>query len=363
MHPDKHPLASLTQTDFSLFVPATMKSHLRHLLCLSFAVLALPAAFAQAPAPQLPDVAPNNKKIPVSMIVDDGVFYSKKVPDTFLKTFGDWSIENGVKGKFSIIPIYGGVASIDGSTAEYPGTTKEQRLEWIETIKTLITPRWTITPEIITHGAPWDIKNHALMTNMPRESIWLAEQSLETQTDYIAESMRLLTSMGIKVGGLTICWNYPSEKNDILGEATLTAAEKVAGLKFVMIFNDKGERPSIIYKRADGAMAVSMRPALTDLLDYSDKFTEADIQRVADTYISADGTSGQFVDQLKKGVCLEFYTHYANLYSEGTYHGMQVLTIAIGRLNKFYGDKIEWMTGLDICKHFSEIPETTPKTL
>jgi hypothetical protein len=340
-----------------------MKSQFRYLLCFSFAVLALPAAFAQAPAPQLPDVAPNNKKIPVSLIVDDGVFYSKKVPNTFLKTFGEWSIENGVKGKFSIIPIYGGVAAIDGSNGEYPGTTKEQRLEWIETIKTLITPRWTITPEIITHGKPWDIKNHALMTNMPRESDWLAEQNLETTTEYITESMRLLKSVGIKFGGLTMCWHYPPEKNHILGEATLTAAEKVAGLKFVMIFNDKGERPGIIYKREDGAMAVSMRPALTDLLDYSDKFTEADIQRLADTYISADGTSGQFVDQLKKGVCLEFYTHYANLYSEGTYHGLEVLTIAIGRLNKFYGDKIEWMTGLDICKRFSEIPETTTKRI
>ena len=329
-----------------------------HLLCFAIAVLALPAAFAQAPA------APSaNKKIPVSLIVDDGVFYSKKVPNTFLKKFGEWSIENGVKGKLSIIPIYGGVAAIDGSNGEYPGTTKEQRLEWIETIKTLITPRWTITPEIITHGKPWDIKKQALMTDMPRESDWLAGQSLETQTEYITEAMRLLKSVGIEFGGLTMCWHYPPEKNHILGEATLTAAEKVAGLKFVMIFNDKGERPGVIYKREDGAMAVSMRPALSDVLDYSDKFTEADVQRLADQFISADGTTGTFVDQLKKGVCLEFFTHYANLYSEGTYHGLEVLTIAIGRLNKFYGDKIEWMTGLDICKRFSEIPEAAPKNL
>ena len=334
-----------------------MKSQLRHIFCLAFAVLALPTAFAQTPA------ASDNKKIPVSMIVDDGVFYSKKVPNTFLKKFGDWSIENGVKGKFSIIPIYAGVAAIDGSNGEYPGTTKEQRLEWIETIKTLITPRWTITPEIITHGKPWDIKNKVLMNDMPKENEWIAEQTLETQTEYIAESMRLLTSMGIEVGGLTICWRYPYEKNHILGEATLTAAEKVAGLKFVMIFNDKGDRPGVIYKRADGAMAVSMRPALSDVLDYSDKFTEADIQRLADQFISADGTTGTFVDQLKKGVCLQFFTHYANLYSEGTYHGLEVLTIAIGRLNKFYGDKIEWMTGLDICKRFSEIPEAEPTKL
>jgi hypothetical protein len=333
-----------------------MKSHFRHILGLAFAVLSLGAAFAQTSAS-------DNKKIPVSMIVDDGVFYSKKVPNTFLKKFGDWSIENGVKGKFSIIPIYAGVAAIDGSNGEYPGTTKEQRLEWIETIKTLITPRWTITPEIITHGKPWDIKNKVLMADMPKENEWIAEQTLETQTEYITESMRLLHSVGIEFGGLTMCWRYPYEKNHILGEATLTAAEKVAGLKFVMIFNDKGDRPGIIYKRQDGAMAVSMRPALSDVLDYSDKFTEADIQRLADQFISADGTTGTFVDQLKKGVCLEFFTHYANLYSEGTYHGLEVLTIAIGRLNKFYGDKIEWMTGLDICKRFSEIPEATTTKL
>jgi hypothetical protein len=294
------------------------------------------------------------QKIPVSMIIDDGAFYVHKIPNAFLKKLGEWAITNGVKGKFSIVPIYGGIRAIDGSLGEYGGTTKEERLEWIETIKTLITPRWTITPEIITHGKPWDLKNRVCMTNMPRESDWLAEQSLETQTDYITESMQLLKNVGIEFGGLTMCWHYPPEKNHILGEATLRAAEKVQGSKFVMIFNDKGEKPAVIYKRADGAMAVSMRPALTDLLDYSDKFTEADIQRLADRFISADGSSGQFVDQIKKGVCLEFYTHYANLYSGGTYKGLEVLTIAIGRLNQFYGDKVEWMTGLEICRRFAE---------
>lgn len=294
------------------------------------------------------------KKIPVSMIVDDGAFYVHKIPNAFLKKFGEWSIANGVKGKFSIIPIYGGKASVDGSLGEYGGTTKEERLEWIETIKTLITPRWTITPEIITHDKPWDIKKHVLMTDMPRESNWLAEQSLETQTEYITEAMRLLKNVGIESGGLTMCWNYPPEKNHILGEATLRAAEKVYGLKFVAIFNDKGEKPAVIYKREDGAMAVSMRPYISDLLDYSDKFTDADIQRLSDKLISADGTSGLFVDQIKKGVCLEFFTHYANLYSGGSYNGLEILTIAIGRLNKFYGDRIEWMTGVEICKRFVE---------
>ena len=296
------------------------------------------------------------KRIPVSMIIDDGAFYIKQTPNAFLKKLGEWAITNRVKGKFSIIPIWDGRAAIDGSLGEYGGTTREERLEWIETIKTLIAPRWTLTPEIITHSTrgPWDIKKRELMTGMPKENVWLAGQSLETQTEYIAEAMQLLKNVGIKAGGLTMCWNYPAERNHILGEATLRAAEKVQGLKFVVIFNDKGEKPAVVYKRADGAMAVSMRPAISDLIDYSDTFTEADIQRIADRFISADGSSGLFVDQLKKGICLEFFTHYNNLYSKGTYKGLEVLTIAIGRLNKFYGDQIEWMTGLEICERFAE---------
>ncbi len=82
------------------------------------------------------------------------------------------------------------------------------------------------------------------------------------------------------------------------------------------------------------------------------KKTEEDIRRDADKYIAADGRSGQFVDAIKKHACLIFYTHIQTLYGNGSKSGLKVFQVAIDRLHRHYGDRIQWMTGLEIARHF-----------
>ena len=60
---------------------------------------------------------------------------------------------------------------------------------------------------------------------------------------------------------------------------------------------------------------------------------------------------GEHVIRIDKGSCQVFYTHGGPL---GTYQGLQVLSIIIERLRRFYGDKIEWMAGLETCRRFAE---------
>jgi len=78
----------------------------------------------------------------------------------------------------------------------------------------------------------------------------------------------------------------------------------------------------------------------------------ADIQADAGKYIADDGRSGQFVDAITKHKCLIFYTHSQTLYGNGTKSGLKVFQIAIDRLHKHYGERIEWMTGLEIARRF-----------
>ena len=129
-----------------------------------------------------------------------------------------------------------------------------------------------------------------------------------------------------------------------------------------MVFNEPGDRPKVIYRRADGAMAVSLRPSVEDVYDHTfGKKTETDIQRDADGYITADGTAGRFVEKIKKDGCLTFCTHAQTLYGNGTKSGWKVFQIAIERLHKHYGNRIRWMTALEICRHFCP-PEQTKAT-
>ncbi|MBI5688125.1 MAG: hypothetical protein HZC54_23880 [Verrucomicrobia bacterium] len=303
-------------------------------------------------------------KIPVCMVVDDPAPFinmrslkdtnvCREIPTAFYVEVGQWARQNGVKGKFSVVPCIGGIKPIDGSLGEYPGHTREERLAWIAMVKELYAPRFTITPEVITHWYVWDIAAKRLATGPPTENDWLHTQPLAAQTHYIAEAMRMLKNAGIEVGGLTMCWSYPKEKNATLGEAAVRAAEKVFGLKYVMLFNDTGDQPGVIYRGDDGAMAVSLRPNVTDVYDHTfGKKTKQDVLGDADRYITANGQRGLFVEQIKKGKCLVFYTHAQTLYGNGTKSGFRVFQLAVERLHQHYGSRIKWMTGLEICRKF-----------
>ena len=58
------------------------------------------------------------------------------------------------------------------------------------------------------------------------------------------------------------------------------------------------------------------------------------------------------VDRIKAGKCLIFYTHAQTLYGNGTKSGLKVFQTAIDRLHRHYGGRIQWMTGLEIARHF-----------
>jgi len=308
--------------------------------------------------------AADRATVPACMIVDDPAPFinchwvnhqtvSKEIPTSFYVEFGRWAAENKIKGKFSVVPCLGGIKPIDGSLGEYPGHTREERLQWIDMVKSLYVPRFTITPEVITHNLAWDIDAKRLVKDSPRENKWLVAQTVDVQGRYMAEAMQMLKNVGLDPGGMTMCWSYGKENNAVLGEAALCAAEKVGGLKYIIVFNDTGEQPGVIYRRADGAMAVSLRPNVGDCYDHTlGKKTEADIQADAGKYIADDGRSGQFVDAITKHKCLIFYTHSQTLYGNGTKSGLKVFQIAIDRLHKHYGERIEWMTGLEIARRF-----------
>ena len=150
--------------------------------------LVLPVAAARASDERPPK--PAQSRVPVCMIVDDPAPFinnratedntvCREIPTSFYVEFGQWAERMGVRGKLTIVPCVGGIAAIDGSLGEFPGHTKQERLEWIDMIKTLYEPRFTITPEVMTHFVAWDIEHKRLMPGRPREDHWLVIQPVE----------------------------------------------------------------------------------------------------------------------------------------------------------------------------------------
>ena len=101
------------------------------------ATAAPPAVGAGAGAGEVQDLRVENPMLrsPACIVIDDPGPFSH--PMAVYRKFGQWALDNGVKGKFSLVPCLGGRASVDGSAGEFPGHTKAERLEWIAVIKKL----------------------------------------------------------------------------------------------------------------------------------------------------------------------------------------------------------------------------------
>ena len=71
------------------------------------------------------------------------------------RQFQSASSENGVKGKYSIVPYPAYVGRLD---REIPGWSRRELENSIKLVQDLMTPNWDIHPEMITHTRVIDLK-------------------------------------------------------------------------------------------------------------------------------------------------------------------------------------------------------------
>ena len=160
----------------------TRREFLRHTaLATTAAGLALQPA--QLPA-QIPGERPEQdatvtvlnpqNRVPVSMIIDDStclvnlahfgipqfaeVFpdrykqdwrkLPREIPDAFVRKFGEWCRDQGVKGKYSIVPYPACVGWVD---RDMPGWTSKQLQDSLKLVRDFMMVDWDIHPEMISH--------------------------------------------------------------------------------------------------------------------------------------------------------------------------------------------------------------------
>ena len=81
------------------------------------------------------------------------------VPADFAREWGEWCGEQGIRGKFSMVPFPAGVGRIDQN---FPGHPERELREWLRVTREIIQPNFDITPEILTHTRVVDIKTWKL---------------------------------------------------------------------------------------------------------------------------------------------------------------------------------------------------------
>lgn len=144
------------------------------------------------------------------------------IPATFAQEWGDWCGEEGVKGKFSLVPFPAGVGRVDQA---FPGFPAQELTRWLSVARETIHPNFDLTPEMITHTRVVDLKTWQL-TDAWEQYEWI-DPPEDLLTGYVAAALQLLKNAGIRCEGVTSPGVFGSKNETAYARAVLEASRQV----------------------------------------------------------------------------------------------------------------------------------------
>jgi len=162
-----------------------------------------------------------------------------EIPDAFVRKFGEWCAEHGVKGKYSIVPYPACVGRLDRML---PGWTQRELNDSIDLVRTLMLPNWDIHPEMVTHtrvidtktGHPYPDHSVKFMENWE----WTTGRSSDEIADYMAYALRILKNIGLPCEGITTPGGFGTRARPQLAQATLQSVRDVFNAEIPHYFRD-----------------------------------------------------------------------------------------------------------------------------
>jgi len=337
-------------------------------------------------------VNPRNR-VPVSLIIDDSttlvnmayygipqfgeVFPDKykqdwrrlprEIPDSFVREFGEWCINNGVKGKYSVVPY---PACTGWVNRFIPGWTKKELEASLDLIREVIVPNWDIHPEMISHtrvidiesGLPYDSPTPEFMENWE----WSQDKSADELAAYQAYALQILKDAGLYCEGLTTPGGYGSKNKDNLALGTFEAVRDIYGAEIPHYFRDlytdkeKSVAPLVRFPKDldsdDPKCVVSIIGCTGDWFGGWDGLVPGNVDR----FITEDLQSGRMVEVIDSEEPAIMVCHWPGIYYNGEKLGFSIFKTIVSRLNQKYNNLI-WMKLAEISRYWAakELTEIT----
>lgn len=341
--------------------------------------------------PTIKVVNPRNR-VPVSMIIDDSTClvnlayfampqfsetwpqredyrkpwttWPREIPDSFVRSFGEWCAERGVRGKYSIVPQPACVGWVD---REMPGWSHRQLKESLQLVRDLMLPNWDIHPEMATHtrvidtktGRPFPDRGPQWMENWQ----WTDGKSVDQLADYLTYSLQILKNAGLPCDGITTPGGFAGKVVPELAQATLQSVRHVFGSEiphyFKFLYTDeRSVVPRVEYaKGLDGnnpECVVSVVGCTGDWFGGWDGTEPGS----PDQFITADLQSGRMVEVIEKQEPAIMVCHWPGMYYNGTEHGFNVFKTVVDRLHQRF-ENLNWMKLSEIARYWAAKELTT----
>ena len=282
----------------------------------------------------------------------------REIPDAFVREFGEWCHEHGVKGKYSIVPYPACVGWVD---REMPGWTKQALQESLELVRTLMMPDWDIHPEMISHtwaidtktGRPYPERTPRFMENWD----WTKGRSVDEMADYLSYALRLLRNVGLPCEGVTTPGGFGDQARPALAQGTLEACRSVFQAEIPHYFrhlftDDQSVAPRVEYasglESADPRCVVSVVGCTEDWFGGWDGLEAGSV----DAFITADLQAGRMVEVIARGEPAIMVCHWPGIYFNGAKIGFRIFQEVVRRLHARY-DSLIWMKLSEISRYWA----------
>lgn len=283
----------------------------------------------------------------------------KEIPDSFVRKFGEWSREHGVKGKYSIVPYPACIGRVD---QKLPDWSKGQLEESLKLVRDFMTVDWDIHPEMVTHTFAIDTKTGKPFPDRTENFLENTGFSLGKNADQLAEYMayalRILKNVGLPCEGITTPGGFGNRVREALSRGTMMAVRDVYQAEIPHYFRhlftgEESVAPRVEYASGidgdDPKCCVSIIGCTGDWFGGWDGLTPGTV----DQFISEDLESGRMVDVIDRGdepaimVC-----HWPGLYFNGDETGFAIFQDVVRRLHRRY-DNLHWMKLSEIARYWA----------
>ena len=335
--------------------------------------------------PAAPPLAEESRsgKIPFSLIIDDGgpvdaLFYMTPgyatpllVPNEFTMRVAETMERYDLRGKMTVLPMPSCLGRIDQSLKLVP---PEHLQGYLKIVRERIAPRFDITPEFLTHLNAYNLKKGGF--EHMDEDVWISGAPIEEVIDYFVLAFTILKNVGINSTGMTSPWSSGADVESKYAQAVGEAQSKVWGrdLSWYFLWGTYWKQPrklAIGYQDGSRKLTVVSVPANTadifwsmerPTLEERKQFIKENIDRL----LSEDGRTGRLRDLIAGDFPVILLTHWQSLFTQGTGLGLEGLQTLVERIQKVFGNTIEWVTCSERAQRLVERHRaatlTAPKT-
>lgn len=300
--------------------------------------------------------------------------WPREIPDSFVREFGEWCAEKGVKGKYSIVPNPACVGWLD---RELPGWSRGELQSSLKLVRDLMLPNWDIHPEMITHTRVIDLKTGrpfaAINAGTMENSFPQQKKSVDELAAYLAYALRLLKNCDLPCEGVTTPGGFGNAVKDELGLAAGEAVRDVYGVDLPHYFKyvnmgDKSTEPTL--EHLTGVGTADVRLTVNVPAGTGDWFGgwQGDTISEGDRYCNADASSGRMVDLIQRRQPAVMLCHWPGMYSHGTREGFIAFQKVVTSIAAKFASQTVWMKVSEIgrywaAKKLTEIVRSDASTL